>query len=831
MARGWNDYLDRVKLAASGQWSRVLVDLGFPAEVLDGKHHPCPRCGGHDRFRMIDAAAGAVLCNACFGKDNGDGLATLSWYHGWTFKETVQRVGELLNVANGKQQKTKASIEQVKLQTWHPTLVNMWCRKKAPIKAEIIQEAGGQVARYRDYNCVALPVNSLIDPAGEPQAWVIWQLNGKPMPAAKGRPPAKMKTIGRVAGGLIGRAGLQRLADPEATIDVVWLVAGPSDLLALLSVLPNDRRGRHIVLANAGGENQKPQQDVCDLLSERVVYLVRDTDETGEAGGQRWSEALSATASECRWVKLPYPPTKTHGKDLRDYLAEGHTYDELLELAAQSEIIQPPAENSASEAAATKDEQKPLANAEVSWIGDSREVVARPISEIVEDIAERTDGWPRRVGGGLFAHESQGIRRLHNTPSLFGWLQSRCGVVEWHRANGCATKEELFHELRWSAADYAAIEYLPHEPVIPKHYYACEIPEPGDGSHLDELLSRFVPWESADLDLLKVMFATSVWGGPPGSRPMFVLTSPDGRGAGKSKTTDVLAALMGGLMDFGASDDPATMRQRILSPGADQCRLLRIDNIKSHRFSWAELESLVTAQQITGKRMYEGEASRSNYYTWLLTLNGVSLSTDVAQRAVIIQVRKPRRIGTWEVDTMKFVEEHRTKLLADLVGFLRRPQQPFTDFSRWAHWESDVLARLDDPGPAKQLINERRGQADAEAEEFGIIEEHFYQMIEKHEYDPARSKVFISSKVAANWYAEATGDKRPVITVSRILSQAIEEGRLQWVQRWKGSKGVRGFIWDPKHPEADPETISYSLERRIQDHRNGGGSSSRWAEF
>ena len=64
----------RVKSAACGRWREILTAFGFNGEDLDGRHHPCPRCEGADRFRMIDEEAGAVLCNQCFAEGNGDGL-------------------------------------------------------------------------------------------------------------------------------------------------------------------------------------------------------------------------------------------------------------------------------------------------------------------------------------------------------------------------------------------------------------------------------------------------------------------------------------------------------------------------------------------------------------------------------------------------------------------------------------------------------------------------------------------------------------------------------------------------------------------------------------
>ncbi len=48
-----------LKMAAKGRAVEILATLGgCDREKLDGGHHGCPKCGGKDRFRLIDAEAG-----------------------------------------------------------------------------------------------------------------------------------------------------------------------------------------------------------------------------------------------------------------------------------------------------------------------------------------------------------------------------------------------------------------------------------------------------------------------------------------------------------------------------------------------------------------------------------------------------------------------------------------------------------------------------------------------------------------------------------------------------------------------------------------------------
>ena len=95
---------EQIKAAASGRWPEILTTVGgIDPALLDGKHHPCPKCGGKDRFRLIDAGAGAVYCNQCFNSGNGDGLAAIAWMRGWDFKDTCREVAAHLGL-NGKPQ-------------------------------------------------------------------------------------------------------------------------------------------------------------------------------------------------------------------------------------------------------------------------------------------------------------------------------------------------------------------------------------------------------------------------------------------------------------------------------------------------------------------------------------------------------------------------------------------------------------------------------------------------------------------------------------------------------------------------------------------------------
>lgn len=495
------------------------------------------------------------------------------------------------------------------------------------------------------------------------------------------------------------------------------------------------------------------------------------------------------------------------------------TYDDLLLLAESATIIEsrPLVEHDGD--AASVDLSKTLSNATVveSESDGSPEHIPTPLAEVVDLIHERTEGWPRRIGNALFVHDPrEGICWIPTAASLFGWLQRMYGIVEWHRGIGYPSKEELYAELSRTATQYEAIEHLPHYPLIKNHYYACEIPEPGDGATLAALLNRFCPETLIDRQLMLLMFATPFWGGRGGSRPGFVVTSK-GRGSGKSTLTEVISKIAGGYIEIREYEDAGVMRQRLLSEEAMPKRIARLDNVKSLKFSWSDLESTMTAEQISGKRMYYGETTRPNTITWMITLNGISLSTDMAQRCAIVRVIPPVHVGYWEDETFQFIERHRKEIIADLLGFLQiEEQSPLSKHSRWGAWESAVLCRLENAEEVHQTIVSRSEKADTELEESVDIEEYFLQKMEEYNYESSVSKVHIPVEIATAWYREATNEKnKNHISCSKILHQLCEEGRFKQIAINPTRTYGRGFIWVGN----TIANTDYDLKDRIEEKK------------
>jgi hypothetical protein len=465
-------------------------------------------------------------------------------------------------------------------------------------------------------------------------------------------------------------------------------------------------------------------------------------------------------------------------------------------------------------------DSEPLANTRLDWENDEKgkkKPIIDPLMmrHVVAEILLRTGGWPKRIGTELFVHyPGRAVRWINDTASLFGYLQAECGIVEWTRCKGCVTKEETFAELRNAAEDFDAIEEMPHEPVIARHYYTTPAPGPGPGETLDRLLAFFCPESEIDAALLKAAFVAPLWGGPPGTRPAFMFTAETGRGKGKSTLAQMITRFYGGSIDISAAEDIATIKTRILSRSAATKRIGLLDNVKTTRFSWAELEALITSTTISGRALYIGDAGRPNLFTWLITLNGASLSTDMAQRVVEIRLTDPVYDGDWETKVTAFMDDNRDAIFAGMVAFLRQPTRQLRRHSRWSVWERDVLSRIDVADDCIDVLITRRGEVDVEEEVAGDIEAYFQGKLEWLGYDIDRNDIFIPNSVMTYWYNKATGGRERTSAIKRAIKQMFQEKKLTRLRDYRNKKH-RGARWIGYHVLLD-ERLQYDLAHRLK---------------
>lgn len=102
-----------VKTAAEHKWAGVLIAAGLAPEILNGRHHPCPGCGGTDRFRYIDTKGdGFFICNGGGDRVAGDGFQLLQHACGMAASEALRYVADHLGLAGRELTKADRSRYQ-----------------------------------------------------------------------------------------------------------------------------------------------------------------------------------------------------------------------------------------------------------------------------------------------------------------------------------------------------------------------------------------------------------------------------------------------------------------------------------------------------------------------------------------------------------------------------------------------------------------------------------------------------------------------------------------------------------------------------------------------
>jgi hypothetical protein len=242
---------------------------------------------------------------------------------------------------------------------------------------------------------------------------------------------------------------------------------------------------------------------------------------------------------------------------------------------------------------------------------------------------------------------------------------------------------------------------------------------------------------------------------------------------------------------------------RLLSPAALDRRIAFLDNVKTLRFSWADLEALITGDVISGRALYVGEGRRPNTLTWFITLNQASLSRDMAQRTIPIRLARPKHDPSWEAETWNFIEENRWAIVGDALAILRKEVAPLARYSRWSAWEQAVLARATPCAAECQAEIERRQEAiDDDREECDQVRSAFRDELKRRGHNPDAEAIWMSSVQTAEILNLATGERMPTKRATAHL-RTLNVPEL----RKCDFKGSRGWAWRGKQSHPDQTLV------------------------
>jgi hypothetical protein len=208
------------------------------------------------------------------------------------------------------------------------------------------------------------------------------------------------------------------------------------------------------------------------------------------------------------------------------------------------------------------------------------------------------------------------------------------------------------------------------------------------------------------------------WGGPPGARPAFIFSSDHGQGSGKTETAKAITRVWGGAITVKKNEDWERVCGRLLGDESMAKRAILIDNVKG-KLSGGDIEGAITAEVIDGHKMYYGQASRPNLFTWVITTHVPSLSRDLTGRSVIVKVGARRHDFDFIGWAGQHIDRHRAAIIAELVEILAG--EPLCSIGaagrdRWVAWQNAILSRFEDGEELAKLIRSRRPVVDADAE-------------------------------------------------------------------------------------------------------------------
>lgn len=304
-----------LKAVAAGRWVGILDRAGIPARLLDGRGHPCPKCGGRDRFAAWNdvASRGVVHCRRCFAAGMSppptDGLATLQWILEEPFSDVCCWLASYLGIGDGNctpaatvrvsrnmDVKPKAVPEHVVRSAieFHRTMKPHWFDRTG----ELLGVTPGSLRRLRVGWSVAYKAHSFPMFDGDNRLVGV-----------------RLRTTNGLKRAVTGsRAGLFVPDGLRHPLHRLFIAEGPTDTAALLSV------GLDAIGRPSCNGARSHCLDYVRRASPTESVIVADNDAPGLEGAKALANDL---VTVCRAVKTITAPEGV--KDARQWVAEGAT--------------------------------------------------------------------------------------------------------------------------------------------------------------------------------------------------------------------------------------------------------------------------------------------------------------------------------------------------------------------------------------------------------------------------------------------------------------------------------------------------------------------------
>jgi len=401
---------------------------------------------------------------------------------------------------------------------------------------------------------------------------------------------------------------------------------------------------------------------------------------------------------------------------------------------------------------------------------------------------------------------------------------------------------------------FSAISFTPDYPMRPDVYYTHpEIPAPSkDHAVFWRFVDFFNPVDEVNRALLTAFIMAPIFYKPMAARPLWIIDSPNGQGSGKSAIPEMVAYLYGENWEEGRPIDVSLydleknyqeIVKRIISTKGRNARILRLDNVNGTLRS-TNLAMLVTAGSITGRATYgRGEENRPNNLTYVVTINGATVDTDIASRAYYIMVAKPRMNPNWTGNVLEYIKQNRIQIFADILDIIRT-HQPFNiaPVTRMPQFETEILQPACETEEmyrnVMEFLTNKKEETNTDEELARRIEEEITQKLANTkalfghpDINPQTDRIFIRSYVLEEWFSGETwiGRKTP----SEIIRGMAKTGMIDQVDpvlmRWPAHSGKQfqrrsGIMWNYKQRNNDVRVLGFTA---ATDAQKGNSKSNK----
>jgi len=708
---------EAVKSAAANRWPEIISALGgLSRDILDGRHHPCPKCGGTDRFRLLDRDNGAVYCNQCFSTKNGDGIATLRWLTGMSFGDTLKSLADHLGIDTKRQAKTKCDVEYVsESHALGATLSGLRRKHGADV----------QLAASWDYGAFKVVRFDLPTPPGEKrlkefrplhEAGAKWRVSF-PKPD-KDRPLYRLPELTAAdVGTLLTVHGGEKAVDAAVGLGL-------------------------LATTNAGGEKAVKKADWGPAARFPAIAIVVDHDDADAKFGTTVAARLLGI-NPALIVKIIRVSDEPKG-DIVEAIRDGLTREKFLEMVdaapvVTAEALETPASDSRPTIMVDCDERQ-ITDAAIEALKSDEAIFQRSgvLVQVVDDLAPQS--WIERPHDGPRIASIRLPRLRELLASCAVWLREsgeevqRCHPPDWavkavdargqwagiRRLSGVVESPVL-------RADGSVLQSPGYDPTTALVYRpGAQFPAVPDTLTVDdargytaELLEvvedfpfRSEAHRSAWLAGVLTPFARHAFCGPA---PLFLIDA-NARGSGKSLLTDVTSTVVSGrpMARMTLPRDDEEFRKRITSLALAAEPLILIDNIAGELGS-PSLDAALTATTWSDRLLGRSEVTAAMPMTgiWYATGNNVVLAADTARRTLHVRLESAEenpenRANFHHPNLLGWVRTERLRLAVASVGLLSaycQAGKPVTGLSAWGSFEgwSEIIrgaivwCGLDDP--------------------------------------------------------------------------------------------------------------------------------------